>query len=342
MPAPTFPRRKRNVVRLGEVEWDETSGVDHPANEEEGWAIIKAKYSRSADMPPTATPTRRKTVKPTQRRATAKTKKKIVKRSPTVAALMKFLKKEGLEFKKNEEFFSQLTTLDVTDAPPEVQDAVGLLIGWMQEMGFGAPRPDAPSDELEPMDDEELLNQEEEEETPIEELEPEEIVDEIIEPGDMLEIPVEELPDELIEEILSEVSEPADAIVPESEAELEDEIMGQEDEEDEDEEDEAVAAVRRQSLMNSLLARVRAMARSRKQEEDELEDEEDDEELLNAAQKAIAANWPRFMNSMDKILSHKTASPTQKKKAAFKLLKSLEAVTTNTVEKVRKNQKKAA
>jgi hypothetical protein len=40
---------KGRKVALVTVDWDETSGVDHPANETEGWLVIKAANGGSTD-----------------------------------------------------------------------------------------------------------------------------------------------------------------------------------------------------------------------------------------------------------------------------------------------------
>jgi len=85
-----------------DMRWDETSGVDHPANEEEGWIVMK-----SADV--------------------------------DVQDLEDLIKAEE-EFAKA--FNTLMGTLEATDlsgAPAEVQAAAGTLSKWLKEVdhGFG-------------------------------------------------------------------------------------------------------------------------------------------------------------------------------------------------------------
>jgi len=84
-----------------DMRWDETSGVDHPANEEEGWIVMK-----SADR-------------------------------KDIQDLEDLIKAEEAFAKQFDSLTSALQDTDFSGAPKEVQDAVTLLLGWLQEYGYG-------------------------------------------------------------------------------------------------------------------------------------------------------------------------------------------------------------
>lgn len=83
-----------------DMRWDETSGVDHPANEEEGWIVMK-----SADV--------------------------------DVQDLEELIKAEEEFAKAFDALTSALEGTDLSGAPKEVQDAASTLLKWLKEAAYG-------------------------------------------------------------------------------------------------------------------------------------------------------------------------------------------------------------
>jgi len=83
-----------------DMRWDETSGVDHPANEEEGWIVMK-----SADV--------------------------------DVQDLEELIKAEEEFAKAFDTLTGALEATDLTGAPAEVQAAAGTLSKWLKEVDHG-------------------------------------------------------------------------------------------------------------------------------------------------------------------------------------------------------------
>jgi len=95
-----------------DMRWDETSGVDHPANEEEGWIVMK-----SADV--------------------------------DVQDLEELIKAEEAFAKAFDTLTSALEATDLSGAPDEVQAAAGILSKWLKEVAYGVgygPPPSSDSD----------------------------------------------------------------------------------------------------------------------------------------------------------------------------------------------------
>lgn len=89
-----------------DMRWEETSGVDHPANEEEGWIVMK-----SADVD-----------------------------GPDLAELIKAEEEFAKAF---DALTGALDGADLSGAPEEVQNAASILLKWLKEVansvGYGQP-----------------------------------------------------------------------------------------------------------------------------------------------------------------------------------------------------------
>jgi hypothetical protein len=108
--------------KIVNLRWDETSGVDHSANEEEGWAVMK-----NADI-------------------------------TGVEELDELIKQEAELIKAANDLTAQLTELKDGDVPKEVKDACDTILKFLEEQygnkkpdGYGYPAPKAFIDFLKTM-----------------------------------------------------------------------------------------------------------------------------------------------------------------------------------------------
>jgi len=84
-------QRQKMIVRF---DWDDLSGVDHPANEEEGWMILKQKFEGNLD---------------------------------------ELVAQEEERIQKDLQLLRYLDSLDFTDAPEDVQKALQTVVTWLEE-----------------------------------------------------------------------------------------------------------------------------------------------------------------------------------------------------------------
>lgn len=90
----------RNPRRmLTNINWKETSGVDHPANETEGWLVMKGSESDQN-------------------------------------VLAKLLEEEQEHVRKSGELFKILSTMDLGDAPDAVRESGKTIVDWLKEEGY--------------------------------------------------------------------------------------------------------------------------------------------------------------------------------------------------------------
>lgn len=104
MPHKISRRFKRPLRMLTNIKWKETSGVDEPANEEEGWIIMKMKELGDE--------------------------------------LDEVLKAEAERVEKQEQLYAILAAIDWNEAPYEkalqdIKAAVQTILGWLETEGYG-------------------------------------------------------------------------------------------------------------------------------------------------------------------------------------------------------------
>lgn len=102
MPDKISRRFKRPLRMLTNIKWKETSGVDDPANEEEGWIIMKAIGNELDDI----------------------------------------LEAEAKRVEKQEQLYAILAAIDWNEAPYEkalqdIKAAVQTILGWLEAEGYG-------------------------------------------------------------------------------------------------------------------------------------------------------------------------------------------------------------
>jgi len=105
MPSRLSELLKHPRKMLTNIEWDETSGVDHPANEEEGWMVMKNVGASVEDV------------------------------------LEEVLKAEAVRVEKQELLLASLTGGDFSDAPDDVKGAVTKLQTWLKAEGYEIVEP---------------------------------------------------------------------------------------------------------------------------------------------------------------------------------------------------------
>jgi hypothetical protein len=91
-----------------DLRWEETSGVDHPANQTEGWVVMKNAEENDDET----------------------------------VDLDAMIKAEAEVIKGFEDAVAALQGLDLKDAPPAVQAAIKVLVDYLQGYGYGYKPPE--------------------------------------------------------------------------------------------------------------------------------------------------------------------------------------------------------